>query len=407
MCFFYFIHEDEIGGIKLVSSKVRFSILISFVTISGFSQGMLLPLLAIVLEQNGVSSSINGLHATGLYIGVLLASPFMEKPLQKLGYKPIILIGGFLVIASLAFFPIWQALWFWFILRLLVGIGDHMLHFATQTWITSTAAPERRGRVIAYYGLFFSLGFSLGPTMTRLLQVHESLPFIVAAGLCFIIWLLMFFVRNEFVSTNDDVATVEVRSAIGRFVKTGKIAWVAFLAPFAYGILESTLHGIFPVYGLRIGHDVNLISLVIPLFSMASLITQIPLGIASDKIGRKRMLMIVIISGIIIFLVGAQLEESVVWLFITFAIAGMLLGSLYSLGVSYMADLLPRALLPAGNIMCGIAFSLGSIIGPYIGGRFIELFPNTSFFYVIVFLLLLVVIAISTKKETQAVMHGA
>ncbi|GGM30120.1 MFS transporter [Paraliobacillus quinghaiensis] len=391
----------------MVSSKVRFGILISFVTISGFSQGMLLPLLAIILEQNGVSSSVNGLHATGLYIGVLLASPFMERPLQKLGYKPIILIGGFLVIASLAFFPIWQALWFWFILRLLVGIGDHMLHFATQTWITSTAAPERRGRVIAYYGLFFSLGFSLGPTMTRLLHVHQSLPFIVAAVLCFIIWLLMLFVRNEFVSTNDDLETVEVKSSIGRFVKTGKIAWVAFLAPFAYGILESTLHGIFPVYGLRIGHDVNLISLVIPFFSLASLVTQIPLGIASDKIGRRRMLMIVITSGIIIFLIGAQLEESVVWLFITFASAGMLLGSLYSLGVSYMADLLPRALLPAGNIMCGIAFSIGSITGPYIGGIFIELFPTTSFFYVIVFLLLLVVIAISTKKETQAVMHRA
>lgn len=383
-----------------MSSKVRFGILISFVTISGFSQGMLLPLLAIVLEQSGVSSSVNGLHATGLYIGVLLASPFMEKPLQKLGYKPIILIGGFLVVASLALFPIWQALWFWFILRLLVGIGDHMLHFATQTWITSTAAPERRGRIIAYYGLFFSLGFSLGPTMTRLLAIHESLPFIVAAILCFIVWSLMFFVRNEFVNTNDEVETVQVTSSIRRFIQTGKIAWVALLAPFAYGILEASLHGIFPIYGLRIGHDVNLISLVIPFFSLASLVTQIPLGIASDKIGRKRMLLLVISSGILIFFFGALLEESVVWIFITFAGAGMFLGSLYSLGVSYMADLLPRALLPAGNIMCGIAFSLGSITGPFIGGRFIELFPNTSFFYVIIALLLVVLLAIASKKET-------
>lgn len=390
----------------MVSSKVRFRILISFVTISGFSQGMLLPLLAIVLEQNGVSSSVNGLHATGLYLGVLLASPFMEKPLQKLGYKPIILIGGLLVVLSLAFFPIWQALWFWFILRLLVGIGDHMLHFATQTWITSTAAPERRGKTIAYYGLFFSLGFSLGPMMTRLLDIHESLPFIVAAILCFVVWLLMLFVRNEYVNTADEIETVEVKSSIGRFIKTGKIAWIALLAPFAYGILEASLHGIFPVYGLRIGHDRNLISLIIPFFSIASLITQIPLGAISDKIGRKRTLLLVLSSGIIVFLLGAQLENSVVWLFITFAVAGMLLGSLYSLGVSYMADLLPRALLPAGNIMCGIAFSLGSITGPFIGGRFIELFPNTSFFYVIVCLLLLVMIAMATKKETPLVMSA-
>lgn len=378
----------------------RFWILISFVTVSGFSQGMLLPLLAIILEQNGVPSSVNGLHATGLYIGVLIASPFMEKPLRKLGYKPIILIGGLLVLGSLFVFPIWEALWFWFILRLLVGIGDHMLHFATQTWITSTAVPEKRGRIIAFYGLFFSLGFSLGPMMTRLLAINESLPFIVSAIFCLIIWLLMLFVRNEHVNTNDEMEVVEVSSSIGRFIKTGKIAWVALLSPFAYGLLESTLHGIFPVYGLRIGHDVELLALVIPFFSLASLITQIPLGIWSDKIGRKKMLLIIISLGISIFVIGAQVEHSVIGLFFTFAFAGMFVGSLYSLGVSYMADLLPKSLLPAGNIMCGIAFSIGSITGPYLGGLFIETFPNTSFFYVIVFLLLFVLIAIGSKRET-------
>ena len=67
----------------MVSVQTRFWILIALVGISGFSQGMLLPLLAIILEQNGVPSSVNGLHATGLYIGIILASPFMEKPLRK------------------------------------------------------------------------------------------------------------------------------------------------------------------------------------------------------------------------------------------------------------------------------------------------------------------------------------
>lgn len=46
--------------------RVRFSILVIMVAVSGFSQGMLLPLIAIIFEQDGISSSINGLHATGL-----------------------------------------------------------------------------------------------------------------------------------------------------------------------------------------------------------------------------------------------------------------------------------------------------------------------------------------------------
>ena len=77
--------------------KRRFWILVAIVSISGFSQGMLLPLISIIFEQDGLSSSLNGLNATGLYIGTLLISPFMEQPLRRFGYKPIIIVGGMLV----------------------------------------------------------------------------------------------------------------------------------------------------------------------------------------------------------------------------------------------------------------------------------------------------------------------
>ncbi|MEC5424167.1 MFS transporter [Virgibacillus sp. C22-A2] len=386
----------------MVSVKTRFWILIALVTISGFSQGMLLPLLAIILEQGGVSSSVNGLHATGLYVGVLLASPFMEKPMRKYGFKPVIIVGGMLVFISLALFPFWEALWFWFILRMMVGIGDHMLHFGTQTWITTTAAKETRGRNIAYYGLFFGLGFALGPLMTRLLSVNEALPFLISAVLSMLVWSSMFFVRNKW--PEQDSGTVTAATSVGRFVQTGKIAWVALLPGFAFGFLEASLHSIFPIYGLRIGHDVNILSLIIPCFAAGSLITQLPLGILSDRFGRKAILLFVLVGGTGCFIFTAFLETSVLALFITFTIAGMFVGSLFSLGISYMTDLLPEPLLPAGNIMVGITFSLGSISGPFLGGIYLELFPGTSFFYLIIVILLLIIGAIYFQKDKQIAM---
>ncbi len=60
-----------------------FWIMVGIVAISGLSQGMLLPAIAMIFEQEGVSSSINGIHATALYIGILVISPFLEKPMQK------------------------------------------------------------------------------------------------------------------------------------------------------------------------------------------------------------------------------------------------------------------------------------------------------------------------------------
>ncbi|WP_188455197.1 MFS transporter [Virgibacillus oceani] len=382
----------------MASVRTRFWILISLVTISGFSQGMLLPLLAIILENNGISSSINGLHATGLYIGVLIASPFMEKPMQKFGFKPIIVIGGLLVFISMALFPFWEALWFWFILRVTIGIGDHMLHFGTQTWITTTSEKASRGRNIALYGLFFGVGFTLGPLMTRLLSINESLPFLLSALFSMIVWSGMFFVRNKW--PEDEVNTQSSTTSLGRFIQTGKIAWVALLPPFGYGFLEATLHGIFPIYGLRIGHDVDTLALIIPCFAFGSILSQLPLGILSDRIGRRKILLYVLTAGVICFTVAAFFETSVIALFIFFTLSGVFVGSLFSLGISYMTDLLPGHLLPAGNLMTGIFFSLGSITGPYLGGLFIQYFPEVSFFYVIVGMLLLVLAAIFIKKDS-------
>ncbi|MFG6149807.1 MFS transporter [Halobacillus sp. B23F22_1] len=380
----------------MVSKKTRFWILIGLVTISGFSQGMLLPLLAVILEQNGVSSSVNGIHATALYIGILISSPFMEKPLQRFGYKPVIMFGGALVFVSLAFFPIWQSLWFWFALRMMVGIGDQILHFGTQTWITATAEEKSRGKSIAYYGLFFSIGFTLGPLMTNLLSISMYLPFVLSALLSFIVWGTMWWVRNEM--PPGEYTAVHGASSFKRFGSAIQMGWVAFLPPLTYGFLEATLHGIFPVYGMRIGHDVTMLSFIIPAFAAASLLSQIPLGALSDHFGRKKIIISVVLGGIIAFTLAALFEESTIGLFATFAIGGLFVGSLFSLGISFMTDLLPKELLPAGNILCGMSFSIGSIGGPFLTGIFIDLFPGVSLFYTIVILLIIVLIVTIVKR---------
>ncbi|MGM8216325.1 MFS transporter [Bacillaceae bacterium W0354] len=387
----------------MVYERFRFSILVTIVGISGFSQGMLLPLIAIIFEHQGVSSSLNGFHATALYIGILIISPFLEPPLRKFGYKPIILFGGLIVILSLFSFTLWESLWFWFILRLLIGVGDNILHFGTQTWITTSTPEHKRGRSIAIYGLSFALGFTTGPLMVRLLVIDQALPFIISSVLCLIVWILMFFVRNEFPQHEDDVH-LATNNSLSRFIKATKIAWIAFLAPFAYGFLEATLNGNFPVYGMRLGHHVEMLSLIIPCFAAASIISQIPLGILSDKFGRPKVLVIVLSGGVGAFLLAAIFEHSVVWLFITFSLAGLLVGSLFSLGMSYMADLLPKSLLPAGNILCGAAFSIGSISGPIIGGSIIEYFPNVSFFTTItIFLSIVLVTILISQKRSYAI----
>lgn len=352
------------------SQQHRFWVLVVIVSISGFSQGMLLPLISAIFEQDGISGTLNGLNATGLYIGTLLVSPFMEAPLRKFGYKPVIIVGGLIVMISLLSFPLWKSVVFWFVLRLFIGIGDHALHFATQTWITSTVSPDRLGRSISIYGLSVGVGFAIGPMFVPLVSINEGLPFIVSALLTMCAWGLVFTLRNDLPEVMAGTATA---GHFGNRVKaTVIVAWIAFLGPFGYGFLESSLNAMFPVFALRNGITLGMVAIIIPAFAFGGILSQVPLGIISDRIGRRPVLLIALGGGTLAFTGAALFSAYAFGIMVMFFIGGIFSGSLFSLGVAYMSDLTPKHLLPTGNLLCGIFFSFGSLTGPILGGYVLE-----------------------------------
>ncbi len=380
--------------------STRIKILIALVSISGMSQGMLLPLMAVLLEKEGLPASINGLHASALYIGILLASPLMEAPLKKWGYKPMIVIGGATVFTSLLLFPLWNSIIFWFILRLFIGIGDHMLHFSTQTWITSTSTEKNRGKNISLYGLFFGVGFASGPLLTQLVEKSIFLPFLIASTLSFLVWIFVFLLRNDF--PTEDVSSGTYNNTFSRFKKVWKLSWIALLPPFGYGFLEASINGTYPVYALRQGLSLSQVSVLIPAFALGGIIFQLPLGILSDRLGRQKILKLIMGIGSISFAIGGVVENSIPLTMVILFIAGMALGSTFSLGISYMTDLLPKSLLPAGNLLCGMVFSLGSISGPFLGGVTLQLFSGLSYFlFVSLFLGAIFIILLAHKQSSR------
>ena len=383
-----------------VFMRVRFGTLLGLILIAGFIQGMLMPIVAIVFQQAGIPSSVNGLHATGLYIGILIATPFMEGVLRKFGYRTILLIGSSLIIIPLFLFPIWKSLLFWFLLRFVIGVGMSMLQIGTQTWVTSLSSIQNRGRNISLWGLSFGLGFGLGPLMTNFIEINESLPFILSACISLLFCLPLLWLKNEYPESKPESSTM-----FGTFKHFGhawKYAWVALLFPFTYGFLEASLNGIFPVYALKIGIDVKDVSIILPAFAIGSIVFQLPLGMISDRLGRRKVLIIAMIFGVIFFTLAGIMQNSLIGLFISFFIAGMFVGSVYSLGVSYMTDLVSKDLLPAGNILCSLLYSIGSIGGPFIEGLAMQKVEGMNLFYSISFILIVVLIALLFfKKETK------
>lgn len=350
--------------------RMHYFILISVVVAAGLSQGMLLPVLAIFLERMGVSSSMNGLNAAALYVGSFGMTLVAERVLGLVGFKKLIIAGLILVMLSLIAFPIIPSVGIWFVLRIMVGVGDSALHYAAQLWVLMMSSASNRGRSISFYGMSYGLGFSIGPLGIILLNYGEAVPFIVLGLLFLFVLLMVLFKLPDLKPERHPSGEVFEK---GRFKKSYRLAWYALMPAFLYGYMEAGINSNFPVYGLRSGFTIEQISSLLPFVGIGGLILQLPLGIWSDRFGRKRVLTVAGIVGGLCFILIPVAGTSYWPVLILLTIAGGLVGSFFSLGLAYAADILPRNLLPAANVVASFHFNIGSIAGPNIGGTLIHI----------------------------------
>ncbi|WP_206186471.1 MFS transporter [Thermoflavimicrobium daqui] len=359
-------------------SIYKFRILVFIIAVAGVTQGLLNPLLSTLLEVKGVPSSVNGLSASALYLGIIFVTPFCPMIVRKIGYKRSILIG--LVVATIAilFIPFFSNIWIWALLRFVVGMGDSLLHYSTQLWITFAAPAAERGKRISLYGLMYGVGFGLGPQGIHLLKWGNAVPFLVVGIVMGIAIFLIY--RLDLGGGLQSCQENETNISMMWIYRLGLIA----LCPaMMYGLLEAGMAVSFPIYGLREGISKEWVSILISAFVYGALLLQVPLGILSDRWDRKKVLILACIIGSVGMALIPLLGNQVYALLALFLLIGGFVGSLFTLGLSYLADLLPAHALPKANSMASIHFSLGSMLGPYMGGLLIQYFGGGSLFYLI------------------------
>ncbi|MEX3619818.1 MFS transporter [Paenibacillus glucanolyticus] len=357
--------------------RTHYFILIAVVVAAGLSQGLLLPVLAIFLERIGISSSMNGLNAAALYVGSFAMTLVAERVLGWVGFKKLIVSGLVLVMLSLVAFPLIPSVAVWFVLRVLVGIGDSALHYAAQLWVLMMSTAKNRGRSISFYGMSYGLGFSIGPLGIPLLKYGEAVPFLILAVLFLFILLVVLF---KLPNLKPEKSENGEQQPGGRYLKSYRLAWFALIPAFLYGYMEAGINSNFPVYGLRSGFTLGEISALLPFVGIGGLLLQLPLGIWSDKFGRKRVLTIAGIVGGCCFLLIPVAGTNFWAILVLLTLAGGLVGSFFSLGLAYAADILPRVLLPAANVVASFHFNAGSIAGPNAGGAIMETGWNGGIF---------------------------
>lgn len=349
--------------------KRRLLAILVSIGIVGMSQGLIIPLLALLLEREGVSALFNGVSTTMLFLGVIVASPFIERVVRRLGARQTILLStGVCILMTLAF-PLWQNIYAWIAFRLVLGIGLAGLFVATEIWLNRILTAGNRGRVFAFYGLAIAIGMMVGPQGINLAEYALAAPFVVSA-VSYLIPLVLTWRASDEGSQLDPVQPGQ-GSGIRRWWRIFWVAPFAMLASFVYGYLDGALVGDFPIYGSRLGMSDASISLTLSVFVAGSIVFQFPLGWLSDLKGRRPALMLassVGLAGFLLVPLAADTEWTLMAVF--FGIGGAL-GSFYSLGLACLGDLIESGDLTTGNVLYTMIYGVGSLLGPSVTGLLI------------------------------------
>lgn len=156
-----------------------------FIDLLGF--GMILPLLPIWAEEFTTNSYLIISLGSAFSLAQFIFAPLWGRLSDRIGRRPIILaslLGGGFAYLSMAFA---STLWMLYVARLLQGMFTAGGLGAAPAMVADVTSPEERSRGMGLIGAAFGLGFVFGPAMGGLLNnVHSSLPFVVAAVLCWV-----------------------------------------------------------------------------------------------------------------------------------------------------------------------------------------------------------------------------
>ena len=153
-----------------------------FIDLLGF--GIIIPLLPFYAESFGANAFTIGLLGTSYSLMQFLFSPIWGRWSDKIGRKPIILIG--LLGSCLSYFTLAVAasLPLVFLARIIGGIAGANIPTA-QAYIADVTTSENRAKGMGLVGAAFGMGFVFGPALGGVLsRIGPSTPMWCASALC-------------------------------------------------------------------------------------------------------------------------------------------------------------------------------------------------------------------------------
>ncbi len=366
-----------------MSSTRSIIIIIAAVTAMGLSLSLSIPLVSLSLERRAVGADIIGLMGALPALSFIIVSPFVPRLTRLFGSGVLLWLSLILCSLSILGLALDDNLIYWFLLRVLIGIGMSILFLISETWINQVSGDKNRGKIIGLYVMILTLGFAMGPVVINFLGTEGTRPFIVASIIVASAGIFFLFAGRNY-PTFDGHSSFSVFSFI-------RIAPLICAAALLVSFFDGTVLTLLPVYGVRHAMSEETAVLMTSTLLAGNILLQFPIGMLADKFGEKPIILVCGVFGLtgaisLPFLISTEIllwPALVLW-------GGCVVGT-YTLALILMGRQFTGAELITANATAGVLWGVGSLAGPAAGGYAMKLSDSYGMPSVFVFICFLFV----------------
>ncbi len=338
--------------------------------------GMVIPIFPFYIQRLGAGGSAFGFLVAIAALTELVFGPFWGSLSDRVGRKPILVIGMLGFGLSMVFFGISTRLWQLFVLRALSGVLSSATLSPAMAYIGDSTPGRERGGAMGGLGAAAGLGVILGPALGGLLAGDSlATPFFIGAGLAAVAAALIAVFLPESLprearKSGGRVGLLDLRQLSGALRSPiGVLLLLALLAT----VGTSNFEAIFSLYAVdALGYGPERVGVILSVVGVVALIGRgLLTGAFTRRWGEPAVIRGALLAGSLAFLLllAASSFLSVlltVGLFVL--ITAFLRPAIHSLTSQ-------RATVGQGVAMgwSGAFVSLGRIIGPLSAGAAYDL----------------------------------
>ena len=346
-----------------------------FVVMLGY--GVVIPIMPFYVEHMGAGGMELGLLVASYAVMRLIFGPIWGSLSDRIGRKPILMIGILGYAVTMVWFGLATQLWMLFAARILSGILSSATAPTTMAYISDSTPEKERGGGMGLLGAAGGVGTILGPALGGYMAgASLATPFFIAAGMSVLSLALAWIFLPESLPSGErkvpESKQGKMQMHIWMQALRGPLS-ILFILTFISTSGLMVFASIFGLFGLeRYGFGPEEVGVTMMVLGLVSAITQ---GGLAGPLTRRWGDEIVIQGGLLATALGFGLM-----LLAKNTLAVMLATAFFGLATALQIPALTaltskRATIPQGMAM-GLSnsfVSLGRIMGPLLGGYLFDI----------------------------------